>query len=49
LIFYLLFFFFFFLASSLGGLPGMMLTMSDIGGEHLGITGPPGTRPFIAR
>ena len=35
-------------ARSVGGFPGMMLTMCDIGGEELGVSGPPGTRSFLA-
>lgn len=31
-----------------GGFPGLLLTMSDIGGEDLGIHGPPGTLNFIS-
>jgi len=32
----------------IGGFPGLLLTMSDIGGEDLGIHGPPGTLNFIS-
>jgi ribonuclease Z len=32
----------------IGGFPGLLLTMSDIGGEEMGIHGPPGTVNFIA-
>ncbi len=31
-----------------GGFPGLVLTMSDIGGEELGVHGPPGTLGFVA-
>jgi ribonuclease Z len=33
---------------AMGGFPGMMLTMSDVGGEQLGIHGPPNTLQFLA-
>ncbi len=34
--------------SAVGGFPGMMLTMSDIGGEQLGVHGPPNTLQLLA-